>query len=408
MRHIVLTFVSAAAILVLDLPSQATAGVYLNSAHGNSTYGVKRASTSAQGYVRGNCAHCHEQHPSADGSTSASAGGDPSGNLLFADNYVTQTDGFCFKCHTNSGSVQSGIVNRSYSYRAGNWSADLLNNVYDAFNTTGYSSHNLGDIRTFISNQPTWKYSSGANPCDACHNPHAVQGDPANAGNSPKSSTGGLMLSLPSQHGSPVWGLFTAKMSGYTGQYQPTHRFGGLINGYEPDGSMITNGSNLTDFNTFCLDCHNNSNTINSAALGLVKKIDWLGADRHGIPTGNSPSAKLNAPYTDKTSYVLACTDCHEPHGSSNIYLTRKEVNNGLVTVTGAQQSGAGSQWASLCERCHGNATVVGSAHHTIMGATPCTDCHDKATPPVFYVACTNCHYHGSTAVLNGITYRTF
>lgn len=417
MKNIALIFLRAAGLLVLCLQNEVVAGVYLSSAHGNSTYGVFRSSTSAK-YARGNCAHCHEQHASMDGSEPAPAGGSPSGNLLFYNNYVSQTDGFCFQCHTNIGSLQTGgIFNRSYSYRAGNWTADPLGNIKEAFSFTSSqfypssSSHNLLDITTFMSTQP-WKFSSKSNPCCACHNPHAVQGDPANAGSaiSPKTGSGGWMLSLPSQHlGFPpnLWGdVATEKLSNYTGLYQAPYRFGGIGSGYEPDGSGTANGSNLTDFNTFCMDCHNSTNTIASTLLGRnLRKIDWGAGfgDLHGQPTGNS--AQLIVPYTSTVSYVLACTDCHEPHGSPNIFLIRREVNNGLVTVTGAAQAVSSSQWASLCERCHGNPTAIGTSHHNLPGAAGlCGTCH----PSGAFVACTTCHYHGSRPIFNGTTYQTF
>lgn len=422
MKHIALIFVCAAANLFMCLQGEALAGPYLNSAHGNSTYGVNRSSTSSLGYARGNCAHCHEQHASIGGSEPAPTGGAPSGSLLFYDNYiagVTQTDGLCFKCHTNAGSVQTGggVVNRSYSYRAGRWTADVLSNIKDAFSfssSASYpstSSHSLLDIRNFIVTQP-WNFNSSSNPCAACHNPHAVQGDPPNAGAaiSPKTGAGGWMLSLPSQHGSnPVnlWGDVAAeKMSNYTGSYQAPYRFGGIGSGYEPDGSGTTNGSNLTDFNTFCMDCHNSSNVINSTLLGRpLRVINWGAGvgERHGQTSGNS--AQLLAPYANNTAYVLACTDCHEPHGSPNIFLIRQEVNNGLVAVTGIAQGSGGTQWASLCERCHGNSTAIGNAHHSLPGAAGncATPCHVGT-----YTTCTTCHYHGSNPVVLGNTYKTF
>lgn len=416
MQHIVLILVSAAAMILLNFQGEAVAGAYLNSAHGNSTYGVMRSSTSA-GYARGNCAHCHEQHASMGGSEPAPDGGAPSGNLLFYNNYVSQTDGFCFQCHTNIGSLQSGgIYNRSYSYRAGSWTADPLSNIKDAFaftTSTTYpssSSHNLLDIRNFINSQ-AWNFTSGSNPCAACHNPHAVQGDPANAGAgiSPKTGTGGWMLSRPSQHGSsPVnlWGdVALEKLSNYTGSYQAPYRFGGAGSGYEPDGSATTSGSNLTDFNTFCMDCHNSTNSIYSTLLGRnLLVIDWgAGAgDLHGQPTGNS--AQVILPYTSNNSYVLACTDCHEPHGSPNIFLTRREVNNGIVTVTGEAQAVSATQWASLCERCHGDRVAVGAPHHIAALSSLCGTCH----PGGAFASCTSCHFHGSNPILNGTPYRTF
>ncbi|NTV12511.1 MAG: hypothetical protein HGA96_01035 [Desulfobulbaceae bacterium] len=424
MKHSVLSFASAAAILVLYYPNAAGAGAYLNSAHGNSTYGVSRVSTSTSPivYARGNCAHCHEQHASINGNEPAPDGNAPSANLLFSDNYVSQTDGFCLKCHTDSGSVQSGggIVNRSYSYRAGRWTADLLNDVREAFayistppaSYPSHSSHDLASIRAFISNPvraAAWNYNILSNPCAACHNPHVAQGDPANAANGTKTGSGGWMLTRPSQHAtmSPVnlWGdVATEKLSFYTGLYQAPNRFGGV--GYEPDGSATTDGSNLTDFNTFCMDCHSTTNTVNSITLGRdLIKIDWSGGppgDLHGQAT--RATAQLTTPYTNNSSYVLACTDCHEPHGSPNIFLIRAEVNNGTVAVDGAAQAVSSSQWASLCERCHGNPVAIGASHHAIAGAEPCATCH----PSGAFATCTNCHYHGSSATVNGITYRTF
>lgn len=426
MKYSVLMIVGAAAVSVFCYQSQVFAGAYLSSAHGSKTHGVNRTTTKNYGYAQGNCAHCHEQHDSIRSSSLPNPAGDtPSPFLLFYNNYVSQTDGLCFECHTEGAAAQDGggILNRSYSYRAGAWTAiDPLNinDVKEAFAFTSSpsypssSSHNLADIRSFVTqpSRATWRYNSSSNPCVACHDPHAVQGDPASAVNSSKTSTRGWLVSLPSQHGSSPWGQWGdepgEKMSDYTGNYQAPYRFGGLVAGYEPDGSMAQNGSNLTDFNTFCMDCHNSTNVVTSTLLGgSLRTINWTTGDRHGQPTGTPTATPLLAPYTNPipTNYVLACTDCHEPHGSPNIYLIRKEVNNGVVSVDGGPQLTTGTQWASLCERCHGNATAVGSSHHAIMGADPCTSCHPTGSDSV---PCTNCHYHGSSAIVGGTVYRTF
>lgn len=52
-------------------PEKANSGPYLDSAHGNSTYGVNRSSISTFGYSKGNCVHCHEQHASIGGAEPA-------------------------------------------------------------------------------------------------------------------------------------------------------------------------------------------------------------------------------------------------------------------------------------------------------------------------------------------------
>ncbi|MBU0483143.1 MAG: cytochrome c3 family protein [Proteobacteria bacterium] len=414
MKHIFWIFFGVIVIVFLCRPGEAMAGIYLDSAHGNSTYGVNRSSISSLGYARANCAHCHEQHASIEGSEPAPSDG-PSAALLFYDNHVSQTDGACMKCHTDVAAVQTdgGIVNRSYSYRAGAWTADTLNDIAEAFAFTtsltypSSSSHNLADIRTFISAgaQSSWKYTSKANPCVACHDPHAVQGDPTHDGFTPKNDLArGWMLSLPSQHGSAPWGLWGddvgERMSSYSSSYQALLRWGGGV--FEPDGTSVEDGSNLTDFNTFCIDCHNSTNTIYSSLLSRnLIKINW-GQDRHGLPS--SLSATLIAPYTSGVSYVLACTDCHEPHGSPNVFLIRQEVNNGQVSATGLAPDTGGTQMASLCERCHGDGGTVMASHSAIQGGASCIICH----PSGGYTDCISCHYHGSSATVNSVTYLSF
>mgnify|MGYP005636853101 CR=1 FL=1 len=108
------------------------AGTYLDSAHGNNSYGVSRTSTS--GYTKGNCGHCHEMHASIDGSEPAPIGSAPSKWCVFAINFDTsqtanpysQDDNFCFYCHTNTGSLQvSGITNNNYSATFGGATATV-------------------------------------------------------------------------------------------------------------------------------------------------------------------------------------------------------------------------------------------------------------------------------------------
>jgi hypothetical protein len=162
---------------VLLYPEKASSGPFLNSTHGNSSYGVNRTTLSTFGYPKGHCTHCHEQHASIDGSEREPTGG-PDKYLLFSPNYTSQTENVCLKCHTDLVSYQTGgLVNRSYSFRAGRYSSDSLNDIREAFNfcssgcgDSSSSSHNLDNIKTFISGK--WNYTADSNPCNACHNPH--------------------------------------------------------------------------------------------------------------------------------------------------------------------------------------------------------------------------------------------
>ena len=413
--------------------SSVYAGTYLNSAHGNTTYGVNRISISSLGYSRGNCTHCHEPHASINGSEPAPASGNPSNYALFYDNYVSQTDGVCYQCHTDTGSYQTGgLVNRSYSYRAGGWTSDTLNDILEAFSyASPGTSHNLDDIKTFITGR--WNYTADSNPCVACHNPHAAQGDPANQPNSPKSSANrGYPISRPSQHSKDnnAWGVWGdsvgEKMSNYTANYQAPYRYNSTT-AYEPDGSSTQDGSNLTDMVSFCTDCHNTTNTIYSTTLGRnLRYIDWNN-EKHGLGDGTTAVSTDN-PYGSIIGKVLACTDCHEPHGSPNQVLLRPEVNgdiltSNITTITSsdctAPYSDHNKEIGYLCQRCHKDDYDFNTScqknrwyyiHHSSTSGDPpysarmCGQCHSSGggmggcNASVTANNCNCCHYHGSSA----------
>lgn len=422
-------------------PDRANSGPYTESAHGNASYGVDRSSLSTFGYSKGNCVHCHEQHAMIGGSEPNPTGG-ANAYALFYPNHVSQTDNFCFKCHTDLSSFQSGgIVNRSYSYRAGGWTADTLNDILEAFSFTyPGSSHNLNDIKTLITSK-SWGYTADSNPCNACHNPHRVQGDPENAPNSVKTAGNrGWPVSRPSQHSTDnnAWGLWgddsTERMSNYTANYQAPYRYNSSTT-YEPDGSVTTDGSNLTDYVTLCTDCHSTS-TIYSSTLGRnLRIIDWgtSNGDKHGKRNADV-AISMDNPYGSIVGKVLACTDCHEPHGSPNRVLIRREVNGGLLggIITNIQSTDncytsgqippfndTNKEMAYLCNRCHKddyefdtNCTPNRYYHvHHGDSTDPfytgggCNTCHAGSSGGVGLLPCNRlweaincncCHYHGS------------
>lgn len=243
-------------------PDRANSGPYLNSAHGNTVYGVNRIATSNFGYSRGNCAHCHEQHASINGSEPNPVSGSPSSYLLFADNFVNQSNNFCFYCHKGSGSIQTSFdrINYNYSYWfGGDTTLTTPNNIYDAFNPSPVdccqrSAHNLQDILNFVKTKWPETFKDESNPCNACHNPHLAQR--------------GYPVVRPTDRNN-IWGDEpNEKMSYYAsshgGQYHAPYRKGG---GYEPDGSLTTDGSNVPDYVTFCSDCHNATNIIYSSSI---------------------------------------------------------------------------------------------------------------------------------------------
>ena len=423
-------FILAPALLwVLSSQVVATAG-YADSAHGNTSYGANRSGT---GYQTGDCAHCHDTFDQSI-----------CGNTLML--FEANDAGFCVRCHDNTTDpATTAIVNRSYSYRAGGWTADTVDDIDEAFSST--SSHSLSDISTFVNGN--WGYTADSNPCTACHNQHTAQGDPANSPNAAKSAGArGWPVSRSSEHDSTPWGIWgddsTEKMSQYTSDYQAPYRFNSTTD-YEPDGSTTTDGSNLTDYNTFCTDCHNTTDTIYSTALGRdLIQIDWDN-EIHG--KGNADDSLCgDDPYPSGSSAlgkVLSCLDCHEPHGSSNVALIRQEVNGDTLTANITTMPSQfppdacndifddeefyNKEFTTLCNRCHNSDQDIDgncptdtwyNIHHgdTQVTPDPCTNdypygkllcgtnCHGSSsghnwTCTNAYVGpidCKCCHYHGS------------
>lgn len=380
--------------LLLSAPLTAQSGTYLDSAHGNSSYGVKRVGYGFPDYTKGLCAHCHEQHASIDGAEPDPAGGGPDKYMLLAENFsgavqqpYSQSHDVCFSCHYGVGTLQStAFYNESYSSTFGGEAA-ASSNIFDTFNKASY--HNLKDVLTVASNNWSGTFSAAnSNPCSVCHNSHLARRINANQGN-----PGFTAISKPSSH-STLWGsVSTERMNYYTAYYRAPFSVGANPASdptkHEPDGvsrsytSNEVQGSNLPDYVTFCNDCHNS--IVSSYTLGRnLYAIDWTASgDQHGKGDGaGSAMGDLKAPYTsdgtsggtqvDSTNFVTSCTDCHEPHGSSNEYLIRTTVNGSAVSIT------TSGKWYSLCITCH---SLTGDhTWHTIGNSCNGSGCHDHGS----------------------------
>jgi hypothetical protein len=151
-----------------------------------------------------------------------------------------------------------------------------------------------------------------------------------------------------------VWGDESGeKMADYISGlgliYQPPYNAGG---GYERDADT------QPDYNTFCLKCHSTSQT--STLHGIVNAVNW-NTSKHGKGVayvyGGFAFGNLKPPYDEanRGKYVLCCTDCHEPHGSTNSFLLRKTVNGVSALPAGDGSSTAGGYWYYWCSACHVN-----------------------------------------------------
>ncbi len=399
---------------------------YSESAHGNY---ANRSAISSLGYAVGHCAHCHEQHASIGGAEPAPTGG-PDKFLFFDANIPrSQINNFCFWCHGPSSVQVSGVTNNDYGSEFGGGAANSTT-IKDAFDygppnraangTTG-SSHNLKDIQDWSQNQ-TWGnwITNNTNACVVCHDPHYSQKnhDPYPA--SPPYKTAIRLPSHPSSsEGKPrnLWGDEANSDAGneivseQTGYYQAPYYGTGPHNPatgpFEPAGDATQDGSNLPNFKTFCTTCHilpispseSDPYFLEDRSLN---KPRWTSSQHGSAHMPNSGQrGSLKDPYNIETrNYRLACTDCHEPHGSpTNPFLLRTCVNGkDNITVSIAPvASPVAADWNNLnfydfCTACHIVNTGPGSADHEFTGDAWI----DEDPTTVNCMMNGACHEHGS------------
>jgi hypothetical protein len=284
------------------------------------------------------------------------------------------------------GSAQvGGIVNKEYGATFGG-GTPKFDSVYDAFNPSGTysSSHDLATIHDYSKNRDwgSWMTDS-TNACLVCHDQHLAQKNfPVEI-----NASGGVETAIRrgddvNDHPGDLWGDEPEAVSGrpemksdWTIGYQAPLRGD---SGYEPGpaGSTIQDGSNLPSFVKLCAStCHRKANVPGVLEVNWLKSTSatWPGApSAHGklevdpfppppYTEAEHPFGVLKPPYGNgydsdtRGNYVLSCTDCHEPHGSTNPSLLRTTVNgvSGLSTGGPGSLYPDGSRWYYWCQACH-------------------------------------------------------
>lgn len=134
----------------------------------------------------------------------------------------------------------------------------------------------------------------------------------------------------------------------------------------------------------FCSTCHDGSPpsgvTVPAGITQIVPNYTNTGAtgDFHGGQVATNPNGygELRGPYYFGMG-PLACTDCHDPHGSSNAFFLKETVNgNSGISIAPGTTGGI----PNFCASCH------------TFTHTPSANCF-------------LCHFHGANADGNSGTY---
>jgi len=394
--YLAMVVILGSVFVLSSTPGNSIAGYRLDSAHGGYNTPGRGVSRLA-GWTEGNCAHCHEQHASIDGSEPPPVKPGPSGYMLFAD--LANND-FCNYCH------DGGTAN------ADNIETQILKNPAHKPGSTIYSNSTpfLGENLT----------------CNLCHDSHEARlGNHNEAADGNKVFTTGPLTVLSG----PIYGISGESVSSWTSGGAPPA-------GTENLGSVSTTAIDpVTLEYQLCFKCHAGQLDF-SARMDVSLQFNINNAARHpvtlteGVDTWNNTFLKITpgafavgSPWTNAANVnkPMYCSDCHGsnnptvdpkgPHGSTNQYLLKA--------------SGPGVSLDNLCLRCHANPAIPGNsawqdlpAYGNPSGGTPpgdhslpqhtqaggntlgCLACHGNIGNPVLS---SNIHGANYTGNANGV-----
>jgi predicted CXXCH cytochrome family protein len=362
--------------------------------YNGTTYGTPWAHTSESSVATNACESCHRPH---------SAGG--AKRLL---NYAKEEDN-CLVCH--NGTAMSGFTAKNNilaeyaktsSHGGGSAGAMTLTGIHDP-NTT---------------NEPA-NVTSKHVECADCHNPHQTQGP---ASTNAAGSEGALAAPLtgvrgvsidnaevnPAKHeyeicfrchgdtGSTVTPTLVSRLSiaaSIRAKFQSSnvsyHPVAGTVPATAKSASLITGAGNWTVTSTMkCSHCHN-SNTAPTVGTGtgpngphgstirpiLAKSYTYQdtgsGAQYllcygcHSSTIVDANNASSFARHNTHIGKGMACSACHDPHGSPNKYLINFDKTVVLPTT-----GGVGPSWTPSATANKGSCTLL---------------CHGKSHNPITY-----------------------
>ncbi|HEY9246356.1 MAG TPA: cytochrome c3 family protein [Candidatus Methanoperedens sp.] len=125
-------------------------------------------------------------------------------------------------------------------------------------------------------------------------------------------------------------------------------------------------GQVILDYVTYCLKCHDNTWSPNVTGPSIITNISYVyfnlntsnKGDWHGATGGDKyNNSFLIGPYLSQKgrSYVPAmpCNDCHDSHGSGNLYSLKTLTDQYGVNINITSQNINNSDVAHWCSHCH-------------------------------------------------------
>ncbi|MFJ7728285.1 cytochrome c3 family protein [Neobacillus sp. NPDC097160] len=157
---------------------------------------------------------------------------------------------------------------------------------------------------------------------------------------------------------------------------------------YKAYNKASTAKGNADDF-SLCLSCHNGIRDETGKETSNIKKYytdeTLLVQSVHNLQATEDSGSKLNG--------QLPCAECHETHGSDNLFNLRRELGNKPALPTENQYKTIGTTWnekneRNFCLNCHNvGAEIYGKKaviDNTISGhqddSKACSECHSDQT----------------------------
>jgi len=343
-----------ASLLVAVVSSTALAGTYTTAAHGDSTSGV---SGRASGYATGNCAHCHDQHASRQGTT----------HTPYSALRGLREENLCLDCHDGSPATDdiASQVAKTYSHPI---------TTYSGRHTTSKLEKSTGGSAFQGANRHV--------ECADCHNPHEAQtGNHSQGSNAVSTALAGVWgVELASEPATFTPATTFTEQSPATKEYQICFKCHTYYALQDADGITTLTGPSGQTITDQGMEFSQNNRSVHPVRYSLNNQTnsDALDATQLADPWDNNPGTQ-----------TMYCSDCHGaddengggavgPHGSTSKYMLKGYLKD---TAVYWPASSAGKLWSlndiSQREKASGSAPTINTTT-AVQSELFCLNCHNS------------------------------